>query len=154
MIFHSPNSTTPYNTIQQKSRKLVLVRLRHQHRAYIRTEMLAGHNITGVVWHGCSRDRNARGPGFNSSWNWGVIQKCDRLDRLDSKPELGIISTNQKYVRSPAVPWLLSIIYIQCTQILLKYQTLSFHEKQITCLVIVFASLITLNFTFLKNFKF
>ncbi len=65
---NNPNHATPYNTIQQKSRKLVQVQLRHQRRAIYVQKCWPG-SITGVAWRGCSRDQGARGPGFDSGGN-------------------------------------------------------------------------------------
>ncbi len=48
-------------------------------------------SVTGVAWHGCSRDRGARGPRFDSRGNrpfMGCHLKM-RLHRKDSKPGLG-----------------------------------------------------------------
>ncbi len=52
--------------------------------------------------HGCSRDRGARGPGIVSGGNrpfWGVSveNEIDWLDRLDSKPGLGLRVQNERF---------------------------------------------------------
>ncbi len=69
----NPNLTTPYNTIQQKS-SLSPTTSSTQGLLYIR-KCWPG-SVTGVAWHGCSRDRGARGPLFDSRGGtallWGV----------------------------------------------------------------------------------
>ncbi len=81
----NPTSTKPYNTIQQKSTKLVQVRLRHQRMEYTCMEMLAGqHQGCGLAWVG-------KGSGYQVSKVLSGVWGGGRPFYHQQKPNLGIM---------------------------------------------------------------
>ncbi len=78
----NPNLTTPYNIIQQKSRKLVFRSPTMSSRQGLYVRKRWPGSVTGVAWHGCSRDRGARGPGFDFRGGNRPFMGCQLKMRL------------------------------------------------------------------------